>query len=290
VVDGALCYRAWGPSRPLAAELSRRFTVFTYDRRGRGESGDTAPYALDHEIEDIQALVHEAGGSAHVYGISSGAVLALEAAGRGIGIESLVLYEPPFIIDDSRPPFPADYASQLETFLAANRRGDAVRLFMRQVGVPRALVALMRLIPVWRKVTATAHTLPYDAAAMGDTQAGKPLPAERWAGVTAPTLVVVGGNSPTWMYNGTRALADLLRNARHRVLEGQKHAVKPKVLAPVLVDFFGQPRAPRAIVPPRTAPTSGPRRLGALGRAAVVAVRPVERVVGDLFPAGCVGR
>jgi pimeloyl-ACP methyl ester carboxylesterase len=240
VVDGALCYRAWGPSRPLAAELSRRFTVFTYDRRGRGESGDTAPYALDHEIEDIQALVHEAGGSAHVYGISSGAVLALEAAGRGIGIESLVLYEPPFIIDDSRPPFPADYASQLETFLAANRRGDAVRLFMQQVGVPRALVALMRLIPVWRKVTATAHTLPYDAAAMGDTQAGKPLPAERWAGVTARTLVVVGGNSPTWMHNGTRALVDLLRNARHRVLEGQQHAVKPKVLAPLLVDFFGQ--------------------------------------------------
>ena len=244
LVDGALCYRASGPSRPLAAELSRRFTVFTYDRRGRGESGDTPPYALQREVEDLQALVEQAGGSASLYGISSGAALALEAAARGVGVERLALYEPPFIVDDSRPPLPADYASQLDTFLAANRRGDAVRLFMRQVGLPRVLIALMRFMPAWRKVTAVAHTLPYDAAAMGDTQSGKPLSADRWAGITQPTLVVVGGKSPTWLHNGTRALADLLPNSRHRVLEGQAHMVKPKALAPVLADFFGRSVGP----------------------------------------------
>jgi pimeloyl-ACP methyl ester carboxylesterase len=238
LVDGALSYREFGPSRPLAAELSRRFTVFTYERRGRGESGDTAPFSLEREVEDIKALVHEAGGSAHVYGISSGAVLALEAAARGVAVDSLALYEPPFIVDDSRPPLPADYASQLEKLLAANRRGDAVRLFMQQVGVPLVLVAMMRVMPAWRKVTAVAHTLPYDAAAMGGKQAGRPLPAERWDAVGVPTLVVVGGKSPAWLHNGTRALADLLRNARYRVLEGQRHAVKPKPLAPMLEDFF----------------------------------------------------
>ena len=240
LVDGALCYRASGPSRPLAAELSRDFTVFTYDRRGRGESGDTAPYALEREVEDIQALVEEAGGFAHLCGFSSGAVLALEAAGSGVGVERLALYEPPFIVDDSRPPLPPDYASRLTTLLAANHRGDAVRLFMREVGVPRVLTALMRFMPAWRKVTAVAHTLPYDAAAMGDTQGGKPLSADRWGGVTMPTLVVVGGKSPTWMHNGTQALAELLPNAQLRVLDRQTHMVKPKPLAPVLVDFFSR--------------------------------------------------
>jgi pimeloyl-ACP methyl ester carboxylesterase len=125
---------------------------------------------------------------------------------------------------------------------------------MRQVGLPRVLIALMRFMPAWRKVTAVAHTLPYDAAAMGDTQSGKPLPADRWAGITQPTLVVVGGKSPTWLHTGTRALADLLPNSRHRVLEGQTHMVKPKALAPVLADFFGRS------VGPAGRPSGRPRR------------------------------
>jgi pimeloyl-ACP methyl ester carboxylesterase len=243
LVDGALCHRAFGPSRPLAAELTGRFTVYTYDRRGRGDSGDMAPYAVEREVEDLEAVIAAAGGSAHVYGISSGAVLALEAAHRGARVESLALYEPPFIVDDSRPPIPADYRSRLEQLVAADRRGDAVRLFMRQVGVPVAFVALMRLMPPWRKLKAVAHTLRYDAAVMGTTQSGASLPADRWADATVPTLVVTGGKSEPWMHRGNERLADMLPNAEHTVLDGQNHMVKPKALAPLLAQPAVQPRS-----------------------------------------------
>jgi pimeloyl-ACP methyl ester carboxylesterase len=245
LVDGALCHRAFGPSRPLAAELADRFTVYTYDRRGRGESGDTAPYAVEREVEDLEAVIAAAGGSAHVYGISSGAVLALEAAHRGAAIDSLALYEPPFIVDDSRPPLPADYPARLEQLIAAGRRGDAVRLFMRQVGMPAALVALMRFMPPWRKLKAVAPTLRNDAAVMGATQAGQPLPADRWSHASVPTLVVTGGKSEPWMHRGNEQLADLLPNAERRVLDGQNHMVKPKVLAPLLTEHLAQ----RAVQP-----------------------------------------
>jgi pimeloyl-ACP methyl ester carboxylesterase len=241
LVDGALCHRASGPSGPLAAALASRFTVYTYDRRGRGESGDTAPHAVEREVEDLAALIDAAGGSAHVYGISSGAVLALEAARRGAAIDRLALYEAPFIVDDSRAPMGAAYRAQLDACLRDDRRGDAVRLFMRQVGVPAPLVALMRLMPAWPKLTAVAHTLAYDAAVMGDTQDGKPLPAGRWDDVTVPALAVVGGKSPAWLKAGMRALADTLPCAEHRVLAGQTHMVKAKALAPLLAEFFAGP-------------------------------------------------
>jgi pimeloyl-ACP methyl ester carboxylesterase len=237
-VDGALCYRGAGPSKSVAAELAGDFTVFTYDRRGRGESGDTAPYAVEREIEDLGALIEEAGGAASLCGFSSGAALALEAANRGLPVEKLALYEPPFIVDDSRPPLPADYAARLERLIASDRRADALRLFMGQVGMPKVLVALMRFMPAWSKLKSVAPTLRYDAAVMGDTQSGRPLPAERWNGVTAPTLVVVGGKSPGWMHNGTRALAEALPNAERRSLEGQTHMVKAKPLAPLLREFL----------------------------------------------------
>jgi pimeloyl-ACP methyl ester carboxylesterase len=241
LVDGALCYRDFGPSRPLAAELAERFTVFTYDRRGRGESGDTPPYAVEREVEDIDALIREAGGSARLYGVSSGGVLALDAAARGLAIEKLAVYEAPFIVDDSRPPLSRDYVPRLEELVAADRRGDAVKLFMRQVGIPAIMIAVSRFMPAWSKLEAVAHTLAYDAATMGDTQAGKPLPVGRWAAVTIPTLVVVGGKSPGWMQRGMRELADLLPHARRRTLDGQTHMVKPKALAPVLDEFFAAP-------------------------------------------------
>lgn len=240
LVDGALCYRASGPSGPLSAQLADRFTVITYDRRGRGESGDTEPYALEREVEDIQALVESAGGSAYVYGISSGGVLALEAANRVPGITKLAVYEAPFIVDDSRPPLAYDYVPRVHGFIASDRRGDAVRLFMRQVGVPGFVVALMRFMPAWSKLKGVAHTLPYDAAAMGDTQSGKPLPADRWSRVRVPTLAVVGGKSPEWMHRGMQALGDVLPDARPHTLEGQNHMVKAKALAPVLAKFFAR--------------------------------------------------
>jgi pimeloyl-ACP methyl ester carboxylesterase len=245
LVDGALCHRAFGPSRPLAAELADRFTVYTYDRRGRGDSDDTAPYAVEREVEDLEAVIAAAGGSAHVYGISSGAVLALDAARHGAGIASLALYEPPFIVDDSRPPMPADYMSRLEQLIGADRRGDAVRLFMGHVGVPAAFVALMRLMPAWRKLKAVAHTLRYDAAVIGTTQSGAPLPADRWAEVTVPTLVVTGSKSEPWMHRGGEQLADVLPDAEHTVLDGQNHMVKAKALAPLLAGYLVQ----RAVQP-----------------------------------------
>jgi pimeloyl-ACP methyl ester carboxylesterase len=245
LVDGALCYRGAGPSKPVAAELSADFTVYTYDRRGRGESGDAAGYAVAREVEDLAALIEEAGGSARLCGFSSGAVLALQAANRGLGVEKLALYEPPFIVDDSRAALPSDYAARLDRLLAAGRRGDALRLFMGQVGMPKVLVALMRFMPAWSKLKSVAPTLRYDAAVMGDTQSGRALPAERWSAVSAPTLVIVGGKSPGWMQNGTRALAELLPNAERRSLEGQTHMVKAKPLAPLLTEFLaGAGRAP----------------------------------------------
>jgi pimeloyl-ACP methyl ester carboxylesterase len=249
LVDGALCHRAFGPSRPLAAELADRFTVYTYDRRGRGQSSDTAPYAVEREVEDLEAVIDAAGGAAHVYGISSGAVLALEAVAHGAAIESLVLYEPPFIVDHSRPPQDADYLPRLEELIAADRRGDAVRLFMRQVGMPAPLIALMRLMPPWRKLKAVAHTLRYDARVMGATQAGRPLPAHRWRDATIPTLVVTGGKSEPWMHRGNEELADLLANAEHTVLEGQNHMVKARALAPLIAEHVAQRAVqPRSIV------------------------------------------
>ena len=133
---------------------------------------------------------------------------------------------------------PEDYLPRLNDMIAADRRGDAVRLFMKQVGVPAFVVALMRFMPAWSKLTAVAHTIPYDATVMGDTQDGSPLPADRWSALTPPTLVVSGGKSPAWIRNAAQELAGVLPDARHRTLAGQTHMVKPQALAPQLVEFF----------------------------------------------------
>lgn len=238
LVDGALCHRTFGPMPKLAALLARDFTVFHYDRRGRGDSGDAAPYAVEREVDDIAALIAVAGRPAFLYGVSSGAALALEAANRGLAIEKLAVYEAPFIVDDSRPPLPGDYVPRLNEMLAADRRGDAVRLFMKVVGLPAIAIMLMRFMPAWSKLKAVAHTLPYDAAIMGDRQSGKPLPANGWTGVRVPTLVAVGGKSPAWMGNAMRDLADAIPHAQRLTLPGQTHMVSAKAQAPMLVDFF----------------------------------------------------
>ena len=183
LVDGALCSRSFGPMPKLAPLLTSRFTVYTYDRRGRGESGDTRPYAVEREIENIQALMREAGAPAFLLGLSSGAARAAEAAARGLPIERLALYEPPYMVDPGAPRPPADYEIQLRTLVAGGRRGDAVRLFMRVVGLPRFLVAVMRFFPMWPKLEAVAHTLAYDAAVMD----GFTLPARRLASIAVPT-------------------------------------------------------------------------------------------------------
>jgi pimeloyl-ACP methyl ester carboxylesterase len=237
LVDGALCYRGIGQTGQLAELLAQHFTVFTYDRRGRGGSGDTPPFAVEREVEDIAALLSEAGGAAFVWGTSSGAVLALEAANRLSGIKRLALYEAPFIVDGSRSTTEGDWV-RIGEAVAADRRSDALQLFLKMVGAPAFFIAVMRLMPVWSKLKAVAHTLPYDGAIVRDNQRGKPLPGNRWASVTVPTLVTDGGKSPAWMRQANRSLAASLPNAQYRTLEGQAHMLKPKAHAPMLVEFF----------------------------------------------------
>ncbi len=237
LVDGALCYRGMGQSGQLAELLAPYFTVFTYDRRGRGGSGDTAPYAVEREVEDIAAVLSEAGGTAFVWGMSSGAVLALEAANRLSGIKKLALYEAPFIVDDSRSTTERDWV-RIGDAVAADRRGEAVKLFLKSVGVPAFFIVVMPLIPMWSKLKAIAHTLPYDGVIVRDNQRGKPLQANRWASLTVPALVTDGGKSPAWMRHATQSLAAALPNAQYRTLEGQTHMLKPKAHAPMLVAFF----------------------------------------------------
>jgi len=238
LVDGALCSRSFGPMPKLAAQLTLDFTVYTYDRRGRGASDDTPPYAADREVEDLEALAALAGGTVFVHGTSSGAALALDAAKQIPAIGKLAVYEPPFIVDDTRSPIPDDYLARLSRLVADGRRGDAVTMFMRFVGTPAIFTAIMPLTPVWSKLRAVAHTLPYDIAIVRDHQRGTPFKPGEWAAVKAPTLVAAGGKSPAWMTNGTRALADALPDARYRTLPGQTHMVKPQAIAPVLTEFF----------------------------------------------------
>jgi len=237
LVDGALCSRSFGPMPKLAEQLTPHFTVYTYDRRGRGASGDTKPYSPDREVEDIEALVALAGDAVYLHGTSSGAALALEAAKHIRSIAKLVVYEPPFIVDDTRTPMPDDWLPQLENRVAHGRQGDAVKMFMRFVGTPAIFTAVMPLTPVWGKLKAAAPTLPYDLTIMHDHQRGTPFTPGEWADVKAPTLVAVGGKSPAWMTSGTRALAEALPDAAYRTLPGQNHMVKAQVIAPVLTEF-----------------------------------------------------
>ncbi len=219
---------------PLAALLAPHFTVLNYDRRGRGDSGDTPPYAVQREVEDIEALIAEAGGSAFLYGTSSGAALALEAAASVRAITKLALWEPPFILDESRRP-PADQVERYNEFIAAGHRGDAVEYFMTKVvGLPAEFVTQARNAPWWPAQEALAHTLAYDATIMGDYS----LPTERAASVKVPALVIAGGADFPWMRDTAQALADALPDGQTRTLEGQGHNVDPAVLAPALVEFF----------------------------------------------------
>ena len=241
VVASALADRS--DAKRLARHLAQDFTVINYDRRGRGESTDTAPYSVDREVEDIQALIDAVGGTASLFGSSSGAVLALDAASRlGPTVERLALFEPPFIVDASRPPLDDGYAGHLEDLLDAGRRSDAVRYFMTEaLGMPRPAVAAMRLLPMWRKLTRLAPTLAYDAAVVHGTQAGRPLPTDRWATVTAPTLIVTGAKSDAFLHRGGAALAGLLADARHLTLEGANHSAvvaAPKKLAALFTQFL----------------------------------------------------
>jgi pimeloyl-ACP methyl ester carboxylesterase len=241
LVHGAIVHRATVPSMAQLAELlSKHFAVYHYDRRGRGESGDTQPFSKEREIEDLQALVEEAGGKAMIFGISSGAALALDTAAVTPSISKLAVYELVLIVDDSRQPVAADYAEHLAKLAAEGKRDEAVEYFLTQaVGIPAEIMGgIKQDQAAWSSMTATAHTIAYDAAFVGELMQGKPLPTDRWAKVTAPVLVADGGASEAYVHNGAEALARVLPNASRQTLEGQTHDVDPKVLAPVLIEFF----------------------------------------------------
>lgn len=235
LVDGALCYRSFGPMARLAELLSPHFAVYNYDRRGRGESGDTQTYSVEREVEDLEALIDEAGAPAFVYGISSGGCLAFETATRlSDKIRKLAIYEAPYDSDPATRPAWRAYRQELGKLLAENRRGDAIALFMKSVGTPDEQIEGMRHAPVWEMFEAVAPTLAYDAALLGDDRS---VPIKEAEKVTVPTLVMNGTAIP-FMRETAQTLAKAIPHAQHRTLEGQTHDVNLEVLAPVLVEFF----------------------------------------------------
>jgi pimeloyl-ACP methyl ester carboxylesterase len=235
LVDGALCSRDFGPMPKLAPLMAEHFTVFAYDRRGRNESGDTQPYALEREIKDIDALIKEASGSAYVYGISSGAALSLAAAAKGLNIPKLALYEPPFETSAAGHHAAKEALPHLKKLVAEDRRADAVKYFMKDlVGVPPFVVFMMTLFPIWKKLKAVAHTLPYDIAILD----GFALPEERAKSVKTSTLVAGGTKSQVMLRNAVKKLAEVMPNNQFKMLEGQTHNVSEKAIGPVLIEFF----------------------------------------------------
>ncbi|WP_018653082.1 alpha/beta fold hydrolase [Actinomadura flavalba] len=231
-------------ARKLAGLLAEHHTVINYDRRGRGASGDGPAYAVEREIEDIAALNAAAGGGAALFGSSSGAVLALRAAASGLDVSRVAVYEPPFVVGDANGFGPPDgFAARIDALLAADRRGDAVRAFMREAqGMPAFLVASMRLMPgTWAGLKRLAPTLPYDLAVMDGTQRGGPFAPQPWSRITAPTLVLTGGKSPAGFHAAAEALTAAVPSAEHRTLPGLNHGavmMAPKRLAPTLTDFL----------------------------------------------------
>ena len=244
LVGGAFSFRRYKGSLQLVELLAPRLRVLNYDRRGRGDSGDTVPYAVEREIEDLEALVAAAGGSADVFGMSSGGVLALRAAAAGVPVRRAVVYQPPFTVDTAGHLPPPDFEERLGELVASGRSGAAVSYFMREgMGAPRALVSFLRVArPIWRNIEAVAHTLPYDYAVMNGTVHGNPLAPEPWASVAIPTLVLDGGKSPASLRRAADALAERLPDARRRTIEGQSHNLSMKALAPLVEEFLGDRR------------------------------------------------
>ncbi|MBC7814577.1 MAG: alpha/beta hydrolase [Burkholderiales bacterium] len=236
-VDGALQSRAldFGTNQ-LAALLAPHFTIINYDRRGRGDSTDTQPYALEREIEDIEALIDHEGGSAYLYGISSGAALAMEAAvALGSKVKKLAMYEAPYNDDETARQTWVNYVKKIKALNAEGRGDDAVIAFMQLVGMPDEHVEGMRQQPFFAPLAKIGHTLAYDAAALGDESA---VPTDTAARVTIPTLVMDGSESYPFMHTAAVALAKVMPNGQQRTLEGQTHEVAPDALAPTLIEFF----------------------------------------------------
>jgi pimeloyl-ACP methyl ester carboxylesterase len=239
LVEGALATREAATS--LAKLLASDFTVYSYDRRGRGDSTDTKPYSTEKEVEDVEALIDAAGGTAYVYGQSSGGALALEAAiSLGDKVKKLALYEAPYDSSETGIKVWRAFKTKLAELLAADDRNGALTLQLKTAGVPDQAIEDMRRGPEWKSMQAIAHTLAYDAAVVGEDRI---VPSDRAARVTAQVLVMDGGASKEslpFMHITAEQLTKAIPGAQQRTLEGQVHVVDEKVLAPVLLEFFGK--------------------------------------------------
>ena len=234
-VCGATCDRAL--MRPTARSLGEHFTTVNHDRRGRGDSGDTLPYAAEREVEDIAALIDQVGGRAHLYGHSSGAGLVLHAVAAGLPVDALVLHDPPHSPDDDSSREEARrYGQSIRDLLAQDERTAALETFCRLTGMPDEVIEGMQASQRWAELTALAPTLAYDSAVMGDIDIGGSIPEDVAARVTRPGVVLVGGESPAFMREVGQRLADVLPEGRYRVLEGHGHVVPPDVLAAVVAE------------------------------------------------------
>lgn len=234
IVDGAFCSRLFGLSVDGAVLLAPNFKVISYDRRGRNESGDTKSYSVEREIEDLDALIQMAGGSAYVFGYSSGAALAILATASGLNIKKLALYDPPYTTDDNPSAHP-DAVAVLTAMIVAGKKEEAIEYFFQDLsGVPSFVVNGMRSSPFWKTAIAIAHTLPYDAAIMGDCA----IPVKKAQAIKIPTLVSGGGKTDPQAQQVVKTLAATISNSTLKILEGQDHQVSMKVLAPVLMEFF----------------------------------------------------
>jgi pimeloyl-ACP methyl ester carboxylesterase len=230
LIEAAGQYRDFSSFKGLAPLLSREFTVYAYDRRGRGESTDATSYAPEREVEDLEALIADAGGSAHLYGYSSGALLAMRAAAHGLPIGRVAVLEPPLQDDDSKRPDPL--TKELAELVGAGRNRDAVEHFHRSIGLPAEFIAEMRPTPEWAKMESVAHTLMYDCV-ISDTTTFTQLRS-----VAVPTLVIDSAGSTDDLSGWAATVAGQLPHGSHRTLAGEWHSVPDDVLAPVLVEFF----------------------------------------------------
>ena len=239
IVGGAFLYRSFKDHVQLAKLLSDDHLAVTYDRRGRDDSGDTKPYTVDKEIEDLEAVIDALGGQAMVYGVSSGGALALEAADKLPNkITRLAIFEAPYLVDNTGKAMSADYLPRLQEHIAKNERSAAIKQFLPEVGAPAFVIAIMQFTPAWKKLKELAHTLPYDIEIIAPYRVGKPYPTDNWTKVAMPTLVMDGGKSPTGMRHAMDALAAKLPNAIYKTLPGQTHMIKNAALAPALQEFF----------------------------------------------------
>ena len=227
LVVGAFSDRS--STKTLASRLGSDFTVYEYDRRGRGDSGDAPEYSIEREVEDLGAVVEAAGGSPFVFGHSSGGALALEAAAHGVPIRGLVVHEPPYTEGPS-----AEFADQLAQLVTSGRRADAVERFLMLQGMPTEVSDQMKAASYWDHMLSFAHTLPYDVRLCNSGS----VPVDRLAKIAVPTLALAGGASPAWAQASARAIAEAVPEGRHRVLAGQDHGVADDVLVPVLREFF----------------------------------------------------